>query len=94
MIDREIARLENLFSGLILLTTMPAALVIVDPGKEHIVVAEARKMGVKVFALAGSDCDISLINHPVVGNDSSSQSIALYLEAIVSAYREGQKRSA
>lgn len=93
MIDREIARLENLFSGLVLLKNLPSAIVVIDPGKEHIVISEARKMGVTVIALAGSDCDLALVNHPVVGNDASSQSIALFLEAITLSYREGQKRS-
>lgn len=94
MIDREIARLENLFSGLIPLKSLPAMVVVVDPGKEFISVAEARKTNVPVIALAGSDCDLSLVDHPVVGNDASSSSIAFFLDAVVSAYREGQKHRA
>jgi len=94
MIDREIARLENLFAGLVSLKSLPTAIVAIDPGKEYIVVSEARKTGVTVVALAGSDCDLSLVNYPVVGNDASSQSIALFLETMASSYQEGQKRSA
>lgn len=94
MIDREIARLEHLFSGLVSLKSLPAAIIAIDPGKEHIAVAEAKKTNVKTIALSGSDCDISLVDYPVVGNDASSSSIAFFLDAVVSAYREGQKHRA
>ncbi len=92
MIDREIARLENLFSGLVLLKSIPAAIVVIDSGKEHTVIAEAKKVGVPVVALAGSDCDISLVDRPIVGNDSSSSSIGFVLNALVSAYRNGRNQ--
>ncbi len=94
MIDREIERLESLFSGLISLKSIPAALIVVDPGREHIAVAEAHKTAVKVLALAGSDCDLSLIDIPVAGNDSARASIAFFINSIVSAIKEGRTGSA
>lgn len=90
LIDREIERLENLFSGLIDLKSLPAALFVVDSDKERIAVAEARKTGVKVVALAGSDCDLSKVDFPIPANDASQQSIAYFVDAFVEAYRGGR----
>lgn len=94
MIDREIERLENLFSGLINLKSMPAALFIIDSNREHIAIEEAHKTGVKVIALSGSDCDISLVDYPVTANDASQQSINYFVDAFVAAYQEGRTQSA
>lgn len=90
LIDREITRLETLFSGLISLRSLPAALFVVDPRKEAIAVTEARKEGIPVLALASSDCDLSLIDHPIPGNDASRASIAYFVEQIAKAYEDGK----
>jgi|SRR3989344_3793717 len=94
LIDREIARLEHLFSGLIDLKGMPGAVFVVDPGREHIAVEEASKIGVPVIALAGSDCDLSKVDYPIVGNDASSVSISFFVDSFVSAYKEGRAHRA
>jgi len=94
MIDREITRLETLFSGLISLKSLPAALFVVDPGKEHIAVAEAGKTGVTIIAIAGSDCNLSLVDYPIVGNDSSSKSIAFFVDSFTRAFKEGRAPAA
>lgn len=94
LIDREIERLEHLFSGLVELKGMPGALFVVDPGREHIAVEEATQASVPVIALASSDCDIAKVTHPIVGNDVSSQSIAFFVNAFVSAYHEGRTHRA
>lgn len=90
LIDREIARLEVLFGGLVPLTGIPGAVFVVDPGKEHIAVTEAKKEGVQVVALASSDCDLSKIDYVVPGNDASRQSIAYFVDRIVKAYESGK----
>lgn len=94
LIDRDIARLEMLFGGLIPLKALPAALFIVDPGKEHTAVSEARNMGIPVVALASSDCDFSKLDYIIPGNDASRQSIAFFVERIVSAYEQGKSKEA
>lgn len=90
LIDREIARLEMLFNGLVPLKALPSALFIVDPRKEDIAVTEAEKEKIPVIALASSDCDMSRINYPIPGNDASRQSIAYFVERIAKAYEEGK----
>ena len=94
LIDREIERLETLFSGLVSMTSVPAAVFVVDLGKEHIAVSEATKMKVPVIALASSDCDLSKVTYPIVGNDTSSQSIAFFVNALAEAFHDGRPRRA
>jgi small subunit ribosomal protein S2 len=80
-------RLEKLFGGLADMTEKPAAIVVIDPKKEKIAVAEARKMGVPVIALMNTDCDLKDADYPIPGNDASVTSIQFILNQLVSAYR-------
>lgn len=91
LIDREIARLETNFTGLVSLEKLPDALVVVDTRKEEIAVSEARALGIPVIGIMNSDCDLSQVSHPVVGNDAARESVQFFLNRIVEAYREGQK---
>ena len=90
MIDREIDRLSHLFSGIASIKEMPKAVFVVDPREEINAVKEAQDMGIPVIALAGSDCDISGIDYPIVGNDASQESIRFFVNEIVKAYEEGK----
>ena len=90
LIDRDVIRLQELFGGLVPLKSAPAALFVIDPGKEHIAVTEARKEGVPVIALASSDCDLSRIEYVIPGNDASRTSIAYFVDRIVEAYKAGK----
>lgn len=90
LIDREIEKLQKFFGGLSTMRSLPKVLVVVDPKKEHIAVAEARKMRIPVIALAGSDSNLALVDYPIPGNDSSRQSIKLILSLLVEAYRKGK----
>lgn len=86
-IDREIEELERVFGGLKNMSRLPDALLVIDPRREHIAVAEARKMKLPVVALLNSDCDASLIAHPIPANDASVQSIEFFLGELAQAYR-------
>jgi small subunit ribosomal protein S2 len=90
MIDREIDRLSHLFSGIASIKEMPKAVFVVDSRAEKIAVKEAQDMSIPVIALAGSDCDISGITYPIVGNDASQESIRFFVNEIVKAYEEGK----
>ncbi|MDD5068367.1 MAG: 30S ribosomal protein S2 [Candidatus Pacebacteria bacterium] len=90
LIDREITKLNLFFSGLVLLKGMPQAVFVIDSRKEKIAVDEAKKMNIPVIALLGSDCDISEVDHAIVGNDASLASIRFFVDQIVKAYQEGK----
>ncbi len=91
MIDREIDRLTGLFGGITAMPSLPGALFVVDPKKEHIVVAEAREKNIPVISLAGSDCDVSLLTYPIVANDAAVDSVVYFTNKIADAYAEGKK---
>lgn len=90
LFDREIDKLTIFFGGLYHLKAMPKFLVVIDPKKEYIAVAEARKMHIPVIALAGSDTNLYDIDYAIPGNDSSRQSIAHIVSEIVTAYKKGK----
>ncbi len=90
LIDREVAKLEERFGGLVSLKAMPGAMFVIDPGKEHLAVTEARKEGIPVIALASSDCDLSKLDYVIPGNDASRQSIAFFVDRIIAAYESGK----
>jgi small subunit ribosomal protein S2 len=91
MIDREIARLEENFGGISQLARVPDAIVVVDTRAEAIAVKEAAGAGIPVVGIMNSDCDLSLVQHPLIGNDASRASVAMFLDKVVEAYQEGQK---
>ncbi len=90
MIDREIEKLEKFFSGISSLRDLPKALVVVDSKKEKIAVAEARVMKIPVIALCNTDCDITLIDQPIVANDASIPSITFFVNEIAKVYQKAK----
>ena len=69
---------------------LPEALLVVDPRREHIAVAEARKLGIKVVALLDTDCDPDMIDLPIPGNDDSMRSIELVIKPVERRDHRGQ----
>lgn len=90
LIDKEIASLEKMFLGIVSMKKIPDAFFVVDPRKERIAVKEALDAGIPVIALCGSDCDISDITYPIIGNDTSKMSIQFFVDEISKAYQEGK----
>jgi len=91
-LQAQIERLNRHLSGIKEMTEMPGLLFIVDIGKEHIAVAEARKVGIPIIALVDSDCDPDLIDYPIPGNDDAIRSIRLITNKMASAIIEGQNQ--
>ena len=90
LIDRDIIKLDELFAGLVPLIAMPAALVVIDPGKEHTAISEAKRMGIPVVALANSDCDLKGVEYAVPANDATRKSVGFFMERMVAAYEAGK----
>jgi small subunit ribosomal protein S2 len=89
LIDREIEKMKIYFTGLIPMTSIPKALVVVDTKKEYIAIKEAKDLGIPVVSISGSDCNINDSDFAIPANDSSKTSIAYFLSKIVEAYKEG-----
>lgn len=91
LIDREIDELLARFGGLMNMNDVPAALFIVDTRKEETAVKEANQLSIPVIGLSSSDCDFSLVQYPIPGNDTSVRSVRLVAERIADAILEGRK---
>ena len=85
MLGRELTKLEFNFGGIQQLTKAPDLLVVVDPRFESIALAEAEMLGIPVIAIAGTDCNIAPVTHPVVMNDALQSSVSLALDYLVAA---------
>jgi len=91
-LHESIARLNKFLSGIKEMTELPGALFVIDVGKEGIAVAEARKVGVPIVALVDTDCDPTLLDWPIPGNDDAIRSIRLVAGRIADAILEGANR--
>lgn len=93
MMSRDLEKLERNLSGVRSMRRTPGLVVVVDPGKEHIAVAEANKLGIPVMALVDTNCDPDPIQHVIACNDDALKSIKLILDAIGGAIIEAKNKS-
>lgn len=91
LIDREIEKLQEKFGGIVNMKKKPAALFIIDSSQEEIALNEAVRENIPVISLCSSDCNIQPVTYPIVGNDTSVESIKYFTSEIVSAFLEGEK---
>lgn len=89
LFDREINKLTTYFGGLSTMKTPPKLMVVIDPKKENIATTEARRAGIPVIAVAGSDSNFHDLDYGIPANDSSRQSISFIVGKLVEAYKEG-----
>jgi small subunit ribosomal protein S2 len=91
-LEKEHAKLTKFVGGIKEMGQLPAAVFVIDPNKESIAVAEARKLGITLIALTDTNCDPDLIDIPIPGNDDAIRSIKLVTAKIADACIEGVKR--
>ncbi|MFY7827578.1 MAG: 30S ribosomal protein S2 [Flectobacillus sp.] len=89
MMTRDKEKMERVLGGITDLTRLPAALFIVDVKREHIAVAEAKRLGIPVFAMCDTNSNPDLVDFPIPANDDAYKSIALITLAIGKAIEEG-----
>jgi small subunit ribosomal protein S2 len=88
-VSRQRAKLEKNLGSISDLTRIPSAIFIVDVVKENIALAEARKLGIPVFAMVDTNSDPRPVDFPIQANDDASRSIGLVLDVLVQAVAEG-----
>ena len=88
-IEREREKLEKNLGSISDLSRLPSAVFVVDIMKEHIAVAEARKLNIPVFAIVDTNTNPNLVDFPIPANDDASKSIALIVSKMVDAIEEG-----
>ncbi len=88
-ITREKNKLEKNLGSIANLNRLPAALFIVDINKEHIAVAEAKRLNIPTFAMVDTNCNPDLVDFPIPANDDASKAIELMVKYMCSAIEEG-----
>ena len=88
--EEKIIKLNRFFGGIKDMTELPGALFVIDIGKEDIAIAEARKVGIPIVALVDTNCDPSLTDWPIPGNDDAMRSVKLVVSAIADSVLEGE----
>lgn len=91
LIDREIARLERFFGGLVDLEELPAALFVVDVKKEQSALREAVRKEIPVVAVVDSNTDPDLVDWVIPANDDAIGSIKLIVSVMSQAVLAGKK---
>ena len=91
MLTREKNKLERSLGGIRDMNKVPSAIWVVDTNKEHLAVAEARKLNIQIIAILDTNCDPDLVDYPIPGNDDAIRSAALLTKVIASAIAEGLK---
>ena len=93
-LEEEISRLNRQMGGIKEMTSLPAALFVIDPTKERIALVEAKRVGVPVVAIADTNCNPDDIDHPIPANDDAIRAIKLICSKIADAVIEGRTSQA
>ena len=94
-ISRQRAKLELTLGSIADMNKLPNALFVVDVMKEHIAVAEAKRLGIPVFAIVDTNSDPSNVDYVIPANDDSTAAVEIIVSAICAAISEGlQERKA
>ena len=86
---RQREKLEKTFGSISDMTRQPAAIFIVDILKEHIALAEARRLNIPTFALVDTNSNPKLVDFPIPANDDASKSITIIIDEICKSIQEG-----
>lgn len=87
-------KLEDNLGGIKEMRTLPGALFVVDPKKEHNAVMEARKLHIPIVAIVDTNCDPDEVDYVIPGNDDAIRAIKLIAGAMADAVieaREGEE---
>ena len=87
----EIEKLEKFLGGIKEMKQLPGALFIVDPRKERIAVAEAKKLGIPIVAIVDTNCDPDEIDYVIPGNDDAIRAVKLISATMANAIIEGRE---
>lgn len=86
---RQREKLEKNFGSIADMTRQPAAIFIVDIIKEHIALNEAKRLNIPTFAMVDTNSNPKTVDFPIPANDDASKSIAIIMETVCAAIKEG-----
>jgi len=82
-------KLERSLHGIKMMESLPDLLYIVDPSREYIAVKEAKKLGIPIVAIVDTNCNPSLIDYVIPGNDDAIRAIRLFSSKVADAVDQG-----
>ncbi len=88
-VNRAVDKYAKSLAGMREMARLPAAIVVIDVGKEAIAVSEAQRLGISVVGVVDSNCSPRNIDYPIPGNDDAIRAIELYCNAFADACIEG-----
>ena len=89
-LEDEILRLNRQMGGIKEMTSLPSALFIIEPAKERIALAEAKRVGIPVVAMVDTNCNPDEIDYPIPANDDAIKTIKLICSKITDSVIEGK----
>lgn len=89
MVYRQKEKMESVLGGIGDLSRLPAALFVVDIKREHIAIAEAKKLGIPIFALVDTNSNPNEVDFAIPANDDAFKSVSLLVKAFGAAIEEG-----
>ncbi len=87
----EMEKLQKFLGGIKTMNKLPGALFVVDPRKEKIAVAEARKLGIPIVGIVDTNCDPDEIDYVIPGNDDAIRAVKLLTARMADAVIEGRQ---
>ncbi len=87
----EMEKLEKYLGGIKEMKKLPGALFVVDPKKEKIAIAEAKKLNIPVVAIVDTNCDPEEVDYAIPGNDDAIRAVKLIASVISNAVLEGKQ---
>ncbi len=93
-LGEKILRLNRQMGGIKEMTSLPDALFIIDPTKERIALAEAKRVGIPIVAISDTNCNPDEIDYPIPANDDAIRAIKLVCSKIADAVIEGNTSQA
>jgi len=90
-LKHEKEKLEKFLGGIKHMKELPTAVYIIDPRKERIAVAEARKLGIPIVAIVDTNCDPDEIDLVIPGNDDAIRAVKLITSKLADSVLEGKQ---
>ena len=91
-LEKELAKLNKNFSGIVPMEHMPKAAFVVDTKKEETAVREARRLGIPIIGLIDTNSNPDLVDYPIPGNDDATKSIRTVVSILADTIIEGRKK--
>lgn len=91
VLSRKHAKLNRMFGGIADLNRLPNTLFVVDISHEHLAIAEAKRLGISTIGIVDTNSDPTVVDFAVPSNDDASKAIAIVVNYLTEAIREGQE---